>query len=95
MAAGGTKPPLFCMHAGAGTVLFYHTLARLLGADQPMYGLEALGTEDGRLSTMSVEAMAADCLQAIRRMQPRGPYYLAGYSFGTGQSNAPEAAPRR
>ena len=31
----GSKPPIFCVHGGAGTVYVYHALARRLGTDQP------------------------------------------------------------
>lgn len=50
--------------------------------DQPFYGLQAQGV-DGRLAPLTtVEAMASQYVEAIRSVQPQGPYRLAGYSAG-------------
>ena len=42
---GGSKPPFFCVHGFGGGVLDYGELARLLGPDQPFYGLQARGMD--------------------------------------------------
>ena len=78
----GTHPPLFCMHAGAGTILYYHDLARVLGPEQPVYGLQAQGIYGERPPHAEIEEMAAHYLREIRTVQPEGPYYLAGFCFG-------------
>ncbi len=79
----GTRMPLFCVHALGGEVLYYYRLARHLGADQPLYGLQARPV-DGRdeASRVTIEEMAAEYVDAVRSFQPAGPYLLAGYSFG-------------
>ena len=80
--ASGTKPPLFCVHLGDGNVLSYRDLARYLPSDQPLYGLQSRGLDGiGRISTR-IEEMARDYVDEIRRIQPRGPYALCGWSFG-------------
>ena len=43
----GTKPPIFCIHGGAGTILHLAPLARRLGPDQPFYGLQSRGLYGG------------------------------------------------
>jgi aspartate racemase len=78
----GSRPPLFCMHAGAGTVLFYYHLARELGPDQPVYALQAQGLYGGHPPHKRVDEMAAHYLREIRAVQPNGPYRLAGFCFG-------------
>lgn len=78
----GSRPPLFCMHAGAGTILFYYDLARELGPDQPVYGLQAQGLYGGLPPHAEVEEMAAHYASEIRTVQPSGPYLLAGFCFG-------------
>jgi amino acid adenylation domain-containing protein len=78
----GNKLPFFCVHAHRGNVLCYHDLARYLGADQPIYGLQARGLNGERISFRSFEQMAADYLDAIRAVQPRGPYLLGGFCLG-------------
>jgi thioesterase domain-containing protein len=70
------------MHAGAGTILFYHDLARRLGPDQPIYGLQAQGLYGKATPHATVEEMAAHYIQEIRTVQPEGPYQLAGFCFG-------------
>jgi len=80
--AGGSRPPLFCMHAGGGTVLFYYDLARELGPDQPVYGLQAQGLYGGLPPHAEVEEMAAHYVREIRSVEPRGPYLLTGFCFG-------------
>jgi amino acid adenylation domain-containing protein len=78
----GTQPRLFCVHGGAGTVLLYQDLARHLGEDQPVFGLQMRGLFGNGAPQTRTEAMAAHYIQEIRSLQPNGPYLLAGYCFG-------------
>ncbi|MBX7168198.1 MAG: amino acid adenylation domain-containing protein [Pirellulales bacterium] len=78
----GAQRPLFCVHPAGGTVFCYLTLAPHLGADQPIYGLQARGLDGEAEPHGTVEEMAAAYLQLVRRQQPQGPYRLAGWSFG-------------
>ncbi len=80
--AGGTQPPLFLVHGAEGNVLLYRDLARCLGDDQPVYGLQSQGLDgSGRLLTR-LEEMAACYVREIREVQSEGPYYLCGYCLG-------------
>src|SRR5205823_2822939 len=76
LRAAGTRPPLFCVHAVDGGVAAYVELARLLGDDQPVYGLQASG------ESRSIPEMAAAYVRAVRSVQPAGPVHLAGWSMG-------------
>ena len=78
----GTRPAVFCVHGFGGGVVGYAGLARLLGADQPFYGLQAKGLNGNEAPHSSLDEMAACYLAAIRIIQPHGPYYLAGYCYG-------------
>jgi aspartate racemase len=78
----GSRPPLFCIHWAGGHVLIYHELAGHLGADQPVYGLQALGVDRRRAPQTRIEDMATHYLREIRALQPSGPYFLAGASMG-------------
>jgi amino acid adenylation domain-containing protein len=78
----GSRLPLFCVHPSGGSVMDYHHLARHLGNDQPVFGLEARGLEGGVEPLTDVEEMATHYLAAVRRVRPEGPYALAGHSFG-------------
>jgi thioesterase domain-containing protein/acyl carrier protein len=78
----GTRPPFFCVHGFGGGVLGYADLARLLGPDQPFYGLQAAGLDGDEAPDLTVAAMAARYIDAMRSVQPRGPYRIGGYCFG-------------
>lgn len=78
----GSQPPLFLLHDASGDVFGYRHLARHLGPAQPVYGVRAAGLEGDCQPATSIEEMAADYLPAIRKIQPAGPYYLAGYCGG-------------
>jgi aspartate racemase len=79
---GSTKPPLFCIHAAWGTVLFYQKFARYLEPDQPFYALQARGLDSKQVPHTSVSEMAAHYIEEMRTVQPDGPYFIGGYSFG-------------
>jgi thioesterase domain-containing protein/acyl carrier protein len=74
-------PPLFCVHAGGGHVLYYRTLATALDPVRSVYGLEPVGL-DGSAPLSSIPAMARHYVQEMRQVQPRGPYRLLGYCLG-------------
>ncbi|WP_268761514.1 alpha/beta fold hydrolase, partial [Frankia sp. AvcI1] len=78
----GSRPPLFCF-AGAGALaLGFHSLARRLGDDQPVYAFQAHGLERRGFPDWSVAKTARRHLEIIRIIAPRGPYLLAGHSLG-------------
>jgi aspartate racemase len=79
---GGSLPPFYCVHSAGGNVLTYRDLARRLGTDQPLYGLQARGLDGREPPHTRVEDMAAHYVREIRAFQPKGPYYLGGSSFG-------------
>ena len=78
----GSRPPLFGIHGGAGTILFFQGLARHLGPDQPTYGLQARGLYGEAPPHRHIEQMAAYYVREVRDLQPRGPYYLVGFCSG-------------
>ncbi|QRK05609.1 amino acid adenylation domain-containing protein [Archangium violaceum] len=82
LRGGGDKRPFFCVHAVGGTVLGYVELSRLLGPDQPFYGLQSRGLDGDLPPCESVEEMAGLYIEAIRKVQPTGPYLLGGWSMG-------------
>jgi amino acid adenylation domain-containing protein/FkbM family methyltransferase len=78
---GNSKTPIFCVHPLGGEVVCYVDLARRLPAEQPFYGLQARGL-GGEAPLTSVEEMAYHYIQAMRAVQPAGPYMIGGWSFG-------------
>lgn len=78
----GSKPPLFFIHPIGGSVLEYYSLVNHLGQEQPAYGLQAQGFDEKQTPLVRVEDMARHYIAEIRTVQPKGPYFLIGYSFG-------------
>ncbi len=78
----GRHPPFYCAHDGNGHVLNMRDLARCLGTDQPFYGIQSVGLDGSDVPFTRIEDMAAHYVSEILKLQPSGPYYLGGYSFG-------------
>ena len=78
----GHKRPFFAVPGVGGNVLVFARLAKLLGDDQPFYGLQARGLDGKEKPFMRVEDMAAHYIEEIRRVQPRGPYLIGGTCTG-------------
>lgn len=79
---GGSRPPLFCLHLALGHVLFYRELAERLGTDQPVYAFQPQGLDGTLPRHTSIAEMAAHYIKEMHALQPQGPYYLGGSSFG-------------
>jgi aspartate racemase len=79
---GGSKPPFFCLHGCFGEVAHFYDLARLLGPEQPFYGLRALGLEEGQVPQTRFEDMAAHYIKEIRTIQSDGPYFIGASGAG-------------
>ncbi len=72
----GSKRPFFLVHS----LMLYGRLPSALGDDQPFYALQPLPFED-HPSNDYVERMLDDHIRQIKRVQPRGPYQIAGWCF--------------
>ena len=78
----GSKPPIFFIHGIGGDVFVFLELAKLLGEDQPSYGIQALGVDGRTAQHRSITSMASHYAREIISFHPSGPYQLAGYSMG-------------
>ncbi|WP_281313837.1 non-ribosomal peptide synthetase/type I polyketide synthase [Polyangium sp. y55x31] len=79
---GGSKPPFFWVHPLGGGVSPYAPLAKAMDPDRPIYGLQSPMLHDDAARPSSIEELAAHYVEQIRRVAPRGPYFLGGWSFG-------------
>jgi len=70
------------VHGLGGTVMRFRDLVRYFAPDQPFYGLQAQGLDGNQPVLKTVEEMARVYLADMRAVQPEGPYFLGGYSFG-------------
>jgi amino acid adenylation domain-containing protein len=78
----GSNPPFFCVHPADGGVFRYLNLARYLGTEQPVYGLQASGLDEGQEPELCIPKMARRYVETVRTVQPEGPYLLGGWSMG-------------
>ena len=81
VSAGGSRPPFFFLHGDLFGSLYYRRLARLLGPDQPFYGVMPNGG-GGKPFLPTVEAMAEENIRKLITVRPQGPYFLGGYCNG-------------
>ncbi|HCK0539112.1 TPA: non-ribosomal peptide synthetase [Pseudomonas aeruginosa] len=75
-------PPLFCVHAGFGTVFDYEPLARRLNGRRSVLAIQARSLLDPNWRDASLQRMAEDYVALIRQRQSEGPYHLLGWSLG-------------
>jgi len=82
--SGGPSPALFCVSMPNVNALGYRSLARYLGRNQPVFGLQAQYPEDleGEHSQAVVVRIATEYLEALRAVQPTGPYQFVGLCRG-------------
>jgi thioesterase domain-containing protein/acyl carrier protein len=73
---------LFGIHDIHGSVTHYVRIARSLGPEHAVYALQARGSDTDDAPDTNLSSMAACYIDAIREIQPAGPYSLLGYSFG-------------
>jgi thioesterase domain-containing protein len=65
-----------------GDVFWFRDLLDHLDPQQPFWGLQSRGLDAVQEPLTTIEAMAAHYVAEIRRLQPHGPYFLGGYSYG-------------
>jgi thioesterase domain-containing protein len=81
MKTGGTRPPflLFGITLGLSAC---RGLVQYMPADQPVYALDYEPNPADTPGSPTVSDIIDESVSAIRAWQPRGPYYLGGYSAG-------------
>lgn len=82
LQAQGTRPPFFCVAGMGGNPMNLRALAQALGPEQPFYALQHRGVDGVLRPHESIEAMAAESIADLRRVQAQGPYHIGGFSFG-------------
>ncbi|CZR64685.1 related to long-chain-fatty-acid CoA ligase FAA2 [Phialocephala subalpina] len=82
LQSGGSKTPLFLVHPGVGEVLVFLNLAKYI-VDRPIYALRARGFDTNEEPFTSIPEIVSTYHSHIKRVQPSGPYAIAGYSYGS------------
>jgi thioesterase domain-containing protein/acyl carrier protein len=76
------KPPLFFVHDGLGETLLYRSLALRLEPGHPVYGIQPETDARGAYAQTTIRDWASAHIRTLRRVQPQGPYHLAGLCAG-------------
>jgi len=79
---GPTQPPLFITHGLGGSVIDFFQVVKNIRTSHAIQGMQAKGMNGTEEPFDRIEDMAQFYLDAIRQVQPQGPYLLAGYSLG-------------
>ncbi len=79
---GHLPTPLWVVHPVGGHVVYATTLRRNLSSGLTIYGIQAQGVDGKKAPLDKIEDMAALYVELIQRVQPKGPYVIAGASMG-------------
>jgi amino acid adenylation domain-containing protein len=78
----GGKPPLFLIHGRLGQAFVSPHFLIVLGDDQPVWAFQARGLDGLQEPHATIEAMAADYLNEMRKRRPQGPYFIGALCVG-------------
>ncbi len=73
--------PLFLVTGAGSPAISIRALSEAI-PDRSVYAIQARGLEERAVPDHTVEAAARRNILAMRKVQPRGPYLLGGYSYG-------------
>ena len=77
----GSRAPFFFLHGDwAGGGFYCNRIARMIDEDRPFYAVPPYRNSGDQV--VSMEAMAAYHVDAIKAFVPKGPYVLGGYCIG-------------
>jgi thioesterase domain-containing protein/acyl carrier protein len=79
---GTSDPPVFITHGLGGTVMDFFQVLKYIRTPRAIHGMQAQGIDGVEEPFDSIENMARYSLEAVRTLQPHGPYLLIGYSLG-------------
>jgi thioesterase domain-containing protein len=79
---GREEPAIFITHGLGSNVLELYQTVKHLDISNPVYGIQAKGSDLKSEPLRKVADMADFFMAEIQKTRPHGPYFLAGYSFG-------------
>jgi thioesterase domain-containing protein/acyl carrier protein len=79
---GAKNPPIFLVHGLGGSAMDFFQPVRHIEAEHPIYGIQSKGIDGVDQPLERIEDMAEFSIDAVRELQPHGPYVLIGYSLG-------------
>ncbi len=73
---------IFLCHPISGVVTSLNDLAQHFPDTYSIFGIQDPSVSSGTLLQNNIKSIATHYLEALRKQQKKGPYYLIGYSFG-------------
>jgi nonribosomal peptide synthetase DhbF len=78
---GTGKPPVWFFHGGGGLGWAHFSFVPYV-QDRPAYAVQSRGSDGVSPLAESVEEMVDDYVTEMLKIQPEGPFYLVGWSYG-------------
>jgi len=74
--------PFYCVHAITGDVTDYYELARVVGVNRRVYGIQVPASKLDGILGETIESLANRYVGILTDFQPSGPFFIGGYSAG-------------
>ncbi len=78
----GKKRPFFCVHPASGTVGVFFEVAQMIDPERPFFAFQPPGVDGEREPFFDLRVLASGYVRQMRKVQPKGPYTLGGWSVG-------------
>jgi len=78
----GNKIPFFMVHGAGLNILNFAHVINHFDENQPVYGFQGIGPNGYDNWFKSIEEMATCYIDSMLKVNPDGPYAIAGFSFG-------------
>lgn len=78
----GKKRPFFCVHPASGTVGVFLEVAWMVDPERPFFAFQPPGVDGERAPFFDLRVLARGYVRQMRKVQPKGPYTLGGWSVG-------------
>jgi thioesterase domain-containing protein len=82
LKAGSEDPPVFIAHGLGGSVMDFYQVVKHIQTPHAIHGMQAKGIDGIDEPLERIEDMARYSLEAVKEIQPHGPYLLIGFSLG-------------
>lgn len=79
---GKKDPPVFITHGLGGSLIDFYHVVKHMETPRAVYGMQGKGIDGVEEPFDRVEDMAQYSLDAVRKIQSHGPYFLVGFSLG-------------
>jgi surfactin synthase thioesterase subunit len=82
LKSGSEEPPVFIAHGLGGSVMDFFQVVKHIQTPCAIHGMQAKGIDGVEKPLDRIEDMARYSLDAVKQVQPHGPYLLIGFSLG-------------